>query len=141
MARTEQEVEAQVETAKKQVRFSLGNLAKHHPSDDKAPKTTVRRRSLDPTNLVSDQTARTETLQDIEEETPDANEEDDKPLDIRATEFDILCSTDKLASCTGMTLKDFIEVDLPNRLESLADYYGRRGRSPSMPFTPMTEEG
>jgi hypothetical protein len=130
------QVEAQVAAAKKQVRFETTDLAKQHPTEDKIPKTAMRRRSLDPSQLPA-KDGRTATLRPDNDENP----ETEASTTALADEFDGHCPINVLTDFDTMTADHHTTVDLPERLEALATYYGKKGTSPGMPFAPMTEEG
>jgi hypothetical protein len=133
MPRDTKQVEAQVAAAKKQVHFELTDLAKQHPTEDKIPKTAMRRHSLDPSQLPAND-GRTATLR------PDDGD-DAASTTVLADEFDENCPVNVLANFDMMTADHHATIDLPERLEALAAHFGKKGTSPGMPFAPMTEDG
>jgi len=137
MVRTPDEVEAQAQQAKKEVRFDLQDLAKLDINEDKVPKTRMRRKSLEaPVFQEHEDDRRTSTLHEDEEEAPP------KPLEGAYDDFKEYNDQEVFDdSRYRFEAGHYDDEDLNARLESLAEMYGRKGKSPGFPFTPLTPEG
>jgi hypothetical protein len=131
IARAPDEVEAQAQQVMKEVRFDLQDLAKLDINGDEVPKTRMRRKSLEaPVFRKHEDDRRTSTLHEGEEEAPQ------RPLKGACDDFKEYNDQEVFDDSRYRFEAGHYDDEDPNaRLESLAEMYGRKGKSTD-PLSP-----